>query len=169
MQHRMSGPQGIMLSNEAAQVREFTEGAGFVCAAQPQPLSKEEVIFLLRMVLSEMTELAQTVTPNLEAALEMLHQCVGVDVKPHHEPPAEALPLMAQQYDALVDAWYYMHNAAVKKGVDLSALFQVVHAANMAKKWPDGKFHRREDGKIMKPPTWQEPDIVGEIKRQSGQ
>ena len=37
----------------------------------------------------------------------------------------------------------------------------------MAKRDPvTKKFLKREDGKIIKPVGWQEPDIVGEITRQ---
>ena len=59
-----------------------------------------------------------------------------------------------------------MLNAAAKKGVNLSSVFDVVHDANMAKKWEDGTFHKREDGKILKPETWSPPDVQKEIARQ---
>lgn len=36
----------------------------------------------------------------------------------------------------------------------------LVHKANMDKRWDDGEIHRREDGKILKPPTWEEPDLA---------
>ena len=50
----------------------------------------------------------------------------------------------------------------------MSKIFDVVHAANMAKRDPTtGKFIRREDdGKIIKPAGWQPPDVTAEIKRQ---
>jgi len=70
--------------------------------------------------------------------------------------------------DALVDVYYYMLNAACKKGVNLSSVFGTVHAANMAKRDPEtGKFLKREDGKIVKPRGWQPPDIEAEIRRQT--
>jgi predicted HAD superfamily Cof-like phosphohydrolase len=59
-----------------------------------------------------------------------------------------------------------MLNTYVKKGVDLDKLFHLVHEANMRKRWEDGTFHRRGDGKVMKPQGWTEPDLVSEIKRQ---
>ena len=76
--------------------------------------------------------------------------------------------LIAAQFDALVDAWYYSLNVAARHGVNLSRIFTVVHAANMAKRDPStGKFlHRESDGKIIKPAGWKEPDIEGEITRQ---
>ena len=40
-------------------------------------------------------------------------------------------------------------------------------AANMAKRNPaTGKFEKRADGKIIKPPGWQAPDVEGEMGRQ---
>ena len=64
--------------------------------------------------------------------------------------------------------YYYSLNAAAKKGMNLSAVFGVVHGANMAKRNPaTGKFEKREsDGKIIKPPGWSPPDVEGELKRQ---
>lgn len=75
---------------------------------------------------------------------------------------------IADQADALVDVEYYMLDCACKKGVNMSALFGVVHAANMAKRDPaTGKFIKRDDGKIVKPAGWQPPDIDAEILRQT--
>ncbi len=34
-----------------------------------------------------------------------------------------------------------------------------VHASNMSKLWPDGLVHYREDGKVLKPPTYTPPDL----------
>jgi len=76
--------------------------------------------------------------------------------------------LIAAQNDALVDSWYYSLNMAAKHGVNLSSIFDIVHAANMAKRDPvTGKFkHRESDGKIIKPKGWKSPDVEGEITRQ---
>ncbi len=62
---------------------------------------------------------------------------------------------MRRQADALIDVYYYSLNAAAKKGINLSAIFKIVHAANMAKRDPaTGKFLKRDDGKIIKPAGW---------------
>ena len=75
--------------------------------------------------------------------------------------------MVANQADALVDIRYYSLNAAAKKGVNLSSLFDIVQAANMAKKDPvTGTFLKREDGKIIKPQGWTLPDVAKEISRQ---
>merc|ERR1719336_2468089 len=76
--------------------------------------------------------------------------------------------IISEQGDALDDIWYYSLNAACKKGVNLCSIFDVVHAANMAKIDPaTGKCIKREDGKIMKPAGWKAPDVEAEIRRQA--
>ena len=54
-------------------------------------------------------------------------------------------------------------------GVNPDKLFDIVQEANMSKLWADGKARYREDGKIVKPETWvdPEPKIRAEIDRQS--
>jgi predicted HAD superfamily Cof-like phosphohydrolase len=63
---------------------------------------------------------------------------------------------ITEQSDALVDAIYYICDTAVRHGMNLDPLFDIVHRANM-QKVVDGKVIRREDGKIMKPDCWQDP------------
>jgi predicted HAD superfamily Cof-like phosphohydrolase len=154
--------------SDSEKVKTFTEAStGNPCPSAPQVMSGEEVRFIIRMIQSELCELAQTVTKDHSEAIDMLHDCIGVDTKSGYSPPEDQASLMADQYDAFVDIWYYSLNCACKKGVDLSAIFKVVHEANMAKVFPDGTFHRRCDGKVIKPDGWREPDIRGEIVRQT--
>lgn len=150
-------------------VKEFTEES-MECKLpnKPQLMNKDEVKFIVRMVLSEMLELCATVTPDNQQANQLFEECAKqVDHLRVREPICRTeSEVIAEQYDAFVDAWYYMLNTSAKKGVDLDGIFRVVHEANMAKRFPDGVFHRREDGKVLKPDGWKEPDIVGEINRQ---
>jgi predicted HAD superfamily Cof-like phosphohydrolase len=67
--------------------------------------------------------------------------------------------VLTDQADAMIDIIYYIMNAAAKKGIDLDAVLEEVHAANMRKAGPDGKFQRREDGKILKPEGWVPPNL----------
>ncbi|WP_188187491.1 hypothetical protein [Nonomuraea sp. SYSU D8015] len=53
-----------------------------------------------------------------------------------------------------------VNRAAFVHSFPLDAAIRTVHAANLAKVWPDGKIHKREDGKILKPPTWTPPDLL---------
>ena len=148
-------------------VRQFTIEAGQDVSKVPLAMNKSEVKFLIRMCISELQELALTVTDNVEESCELLQDCLNTIDKSKHETFTKSDELIAAQADAIVDMWYYGLNGFAKKSVDLSAIFQVVHAANMAKKDPKtGKFLHREDGKILKPPGWSPPDIVAEVKRQ---
>lgn len=158
------------MQSDADKVKEFTEGAGFKCPDKPQLMSRSEVEFLVKMVLSEMEEMVDTVTKSREESIEFMRNCIGVDPSPHTTEGKSELELIADQADAAVDSWVYLLNGFCKKGVDLSKIFDIVHQANMAKRDPEtGKFIRREsDGKILKPPGWKAPDILAEIKRQSG-
>lgn len=146
-------------------VKQFTEESNNIqCPTQPQKMNREEVSFLLKMVLSEMTELAQTVTESYDEALELVQSSLNVDPSKHKQFNDD-YEIIADQGDAMVDAWYYMLNSASKKGVDLSKIFNAVHKANMAKKDPTtNKFIRRDDGKILKPLNWQPADIVQVVK-----
>jgi len=156
--------------SDSAHVREFTVGAGQRSPETPEPMTRGEVEFISKMILDEVMELMATVAPPAEAkaALKgMIDASKDIAQTVYTPDDKGRVQLVADQADALVDAYYYSQNAAAKKGVNLSALFHVVHAANMAKRDPaTGKFLKRDDGKIIKPPGWQEPDICAEIERQ---
>ncbi len=64
---------------------------------------------------------------------------------------------IAEQADALLDIIVFALGTFVEMGVDPRELFDVVHFANMAKLWPDGKPRYNTNGKIMKPRTWESP------------
>ena len=150
-------------------VKQFTEEAnGTKCPVVPEKMTKTEVSFLLKMVLSEMTELAQTVTESYAEALQLVKDSVDVDPSSHHNLDDD-VEIIAEQGDAMVDAWYYMLNSAAKKGINLSMIFDEVHGANMRKRDPKtNKFIKREsDGKILKPSGWKSadiPQVVREMK-----
>lgn len=74
----------------------------------------------------------------------------------------------AEQADALVDAIYYICDTAVRHGLNLDRVFDIVHGANM-QKVVDGKVIRRGDGKILKPEGWVDPAplLRAELDRQA--
>jgi len=158
-----------MSQSNAEDVKQFTEGAsGIQCPDKPTKMNKESVQFIIRMVMSELHELACTVTDNRDDSLDLMKGCLGtIDECKNYDYPNE-VTLIGAQADSMVDAWYYMLNTAAKHGMNLSKLFDVVHASNMAKRDPNtGQFIRREsDGKIIKPDGWQPPNIDEEILRQ---
>jgi predicted HAD superfamily Cof-like phosphohydrolase len=152
-------------------VLEFTKGAKQHVAEFPTPMTKDETFFLIRMLLSEIQELALTVTDSVEDSVELMNNAMTSIDKSKWEHLDTDAEKCAAQVDAVVDMWYYSLNAFSKKCVDPSSVFNVVHNANMAKRDPKtNEFNIREsDGKIIKPEGWKSPDIVQEIKRQMKQ
>lgn len=75
---------------------------------------------------------------------------------------------LVDQADAMIDLIYFALGTLVEMGVQPGPLFAIVQRANMAKLDPDGQPLRRADGKIVKPPGWQDPAplLAAEIARQ---
>lgn len=59
----------------------------------------------------------------------------------------------------LADLLYVVYGTAEELRIPLMAVFNEVHASNMAKLWPDGQVHYNEYGKVIKPPTYEPPDL----------
>ena len=152
-----------MSNRDSDKVAQFTREAGFKIPDKPVPLSNEKVEFITKMVISELMELAVTVSDDPVA---FVRSCLKTDLPKKTAAAFTAAELIAEQADALTDINYYIYDTAARHGINLGKVFDIVHAANMAKKWSDGQFHRRDDGKIIKPDGWKEPNIVGEIERQ---
>ncbi len=68
--------------------------------------------------------------------------------------------------DALADIDYVLKGFAITCGIDMAPVVQEVHRSNMTKVWPDGTIRRREDGKIIKPPTYSPAAIDKIIEEQ---
>jgi len=64
--------------------------------------------------------------------------------------------------DGLADLIYVCEGTAVRYGIDLPAIWDAVHSANMTK----ANGPRRADGKIMKGPNFKHPDIAGILMTQ---
>jgi hypothetical protein len=156
-------------NTNAEDVKQFTEeSSGIDCPSKPISINKDNVFYIIRMVMSELDELAATVTSNDEECTNFMKDALNNIDKCHNYQYNGDIELIAAQADSMVDAWYYMLNTAAKHGQNLSKLFDIVHEANMNKRdKKTGKFIRREsDGKIIKPDGWTSPDINKEIAKQ---
>ncbi len=63
--------------------------------------------------------------------------------------------------DALTDLLYVLLGTFVSHGLQevAEALFAEVHRSNMTKRCADGEVRYREDGKVLKPPCYEPPDL----------
>ncbi len=62
--------------------------------------------------------------------------------------------------DALTDILYVTYGAGLAFGIDLDKCFTEVQRSNMTKLGEDGKPLYREDGKIMKGPNFEQPNLT---------
>ena len=61
--------------------------------------------------------------------------------------------------DALGDLDYVVNGAAIAFGIDLPAVTREIHRSNMTKLMPDGTAKLREDGKVLKGPNFELPNL----------
>ena len=61
--------------------------------------------------------------------------------------------------DALADIVYVAYGGALEHGIDLDAVLREVHRSNMSKVRSDGSVLKRADGKVIKPATYNPPDL----------
>jgi predicted HAD superfamily Cof-like phosphohydrolase len=66
---------------------------------------------------------------------------------------------MLEIADALTDILYVVYGAGHAFGIDLDDCFHEVHRSNMTKLGEDGRPMYRDDGKVMKGPNYEEPDL----------
>merc|ERR1719174_1349612 len=126
--------------------------------------------FISKMILDEMLELWATLKESDEskaALTKLVNEAESLPKEVYSDDQQGMINQVAAQADALVDIQYYMLNCAAKKGFNMSSIFGVVHAANMAKRNPDtGRFEKNADGKVIKPPGWKPPNVEEELARQ---
>ena len=156
--------------SDALKVKQFTEESmDMKCPDSPTAMSFDSVKFIIRMIISELDELACTVSGDEKAKDSLMQEAFETRDKCKYKYNASSPDeLIAEQYDALVDSWYYSLNISAKHGANLSKIFDIVHQANLNKRDPETKtfIRRQSDGKVMKPANWQSPNIANEIASQ---
>jgi predicted HAD superfamily Cof-like phosphohydrolase len=159
-----------MHQTPAEAVREFTFESGKPTPEKPEVMKEGEVHFICKMILDEMLELWATLKgpeESKKALIELVGKAEALPKEVYSDDQQGMINQVAAQADALVDIEYYMLNCAAKKGFNMSSIFGVVHAANMAKRNPEtGRFEKNADGKVIKPPGWKPPNVEDELARQ---
>lgn len=157
-------------------VREFHNAFGHKMADKPTVIDEETALNRAVWTGEELVEfLYGTVGGDLDK-FEVLYDSFkqgldkAVDKIRKEKKPVD--DILVAQIDALVDVEYFNQGSFTIAGVEPFNLFKIVQEANMGKLFSDGKPRfREEDGKIIKPPNWEEdfapePRLIKEIERQ---
>lgn len=136
-------------SNWARDVRDFHKACGTVDPTEPTWPSYEKRSLRYHLQFEEGNELSAELLPE---------HCLFVgQFLPHAVESPEHLAALAKE---IVDVIYVAVGTALSCGININAVWEAVHASNMAKVDPTiGTVRRRDDGKILKPEGWQTPDI----------
>ncbi|WP_405101733.1 HAD family hydrolase [Oceanobacillus sp. FSL H7-0719] len=165
------------MNNPYKQVREFHDSFGHEQASKPTIIDEETALNRAIWTGEELVEfLYATVGGDLNQFNDILDEfIVGLRKAAHKtiEKNPDVSDKLVAQMDALTDVMYFNYGSFAIGGVEPQPLFDIVQGANMGKLFPDGKpRYREEDGKIIKPPFWEEnhaPEskLEAEIERQS--
>ena len=111
--------------------------------------SKASFLLARKLIAEEFIELAG-VLANIERQYERY---------PESSDPA-SIDQYAEMLREAVDLVYVIMQLCNTMGLDFDAGWQEIQRANMAKRGPDGKVLKNEDGKVMTPEDWQPPNMV---------
>lgn len=137
------------------QVTEFHKVMGLPILDKPQVPSDERVYLRVRLIAEEFFEF-------LDSAGYELIDTEGYRVRWDELELTGQSVNIVELADALADLDYVIEGMRLEFGIDGAPIAEAVHAANMAK--VNGPV--RADGKRLKPPGWNPPDIEGELRKQ---
>jgi NTP pyrophosphatase (non-canonical NTP hydrolase) len=86
-----------------------------------------------------------------ELIAEEYYEVIDELMKVHPDPAALT--------KELVDLLYVVYGFAVTFGLPIDEVFERVHRSNMSKLGDDGKPIYREDGKVLKGPNYEKPNL----------
>jgi predicted HAD superfamily Cof-like phosphohydrolase len=117
-------------------VKAFMEAFGQAVPARATMPDEETMQLRLKLIAEEVSEFAESVQENdiVNAAKE------------------------------LADILYVVYGAGLAMGINLDQVFHDVHNSNMSKLGADGKPVYREDGKVIKGPNYEKPNLLWVIE-----
>lgn len=122
------------------QVREFHQAFGLPAPAGLQhEIHADQADFRARLIEEECDE-----------AVDELRWFI------EREGPGGSVSRLAKE---LADLAYVVYGAAVTFGIDLDSVIAEVHRSNMTKLGEDGKPIYREDGKVLKGPSYEQANV----------
>lgn len=141
------------------QVSEFHEVANQPILKVPTIPSDDRVRLRLRLITEEVSEI---LCASLSITDEKFNELKGLLNTIIND--SEVSVDMIELADGLADTDYVVEGTRLEFGINGPPIAEEVHRSNMAKFGDGCRF--REDGKILKPPDWTPPDILGELKKQ---
>lgn len=118
--------------NSYQRVREFHLAFGHPVLSEPRIPGKDRVALRIELIEEELKELKDAIEDN--------------DI--------------VEIADALGDLDYVVNGAALEFGINLSEVTSEIHRSNMTKLGRDGRPVYRTDGKVLKGPDYEPPDLV---------
>lgn len=146
----------IMTYQPQQHVRSMMDLFGQTCPTKPTVPDRQTLQLRARLIYEEAKEFIAA------AGCVIENDVVLTDL--------EIEPDLVEMADAIGDILVVTYGAANALGVDAESIFNEVHRSNLTKLWdgPNGpEVRKREDGKVIKPPTYSPADIKGELVRQS--
>ena len=143
----------VMPSNSYERVREFMEAFGHPVYDEPELI--DDTLWeamRLELIREEFCELLDSL--GYEDAANSVR---AVYLNPD-EDYRDKRDLVGAA-DALGDLEYVVNGMALGMGIPLPEVVEEIHRSNMTKLGEDGKPIYREDGKILKGPTYEQPDL----------
>lgn len=132
-------------------VVEFHQAFGHPVETEPTTPDIADRAMRVKLIAEELLELA-------DASGVMLNIQHG---RIHVEPKALDICDLVEVADALGDIRYLVDGANLVYGIPGDQVLREIHRSNMTKLGADGKPVYREDGKIMKGPNYERPNIDG--------
>jgi len=146
------------------QVEAFCHAAGHPVREVPQTPPEDEIRLRTGLVVEEFFEFLQALYPQFEEDANKKAVLFRVSEALKYMQPQPDLVAVA---DAMADLDYVVEGTRLAFGINGAPIAEEVQRSNMEKFGP-GSW-KREDGKQMKPPDWQAPDIEGELRKQGWQ
>lgn len=112
------------------------------------PMYPNEKEFHFKLIREEMDEVAKAYMELLKELTDLEYVLVGATAKGIYEYPE----------DIVNNLYAFEHLYQAIPAAILNEAFVRVHKSNMSK-LKDGKLEKREDGKILKGPNYQPPDL----------
>lgn len=139
---------------------EFFSIANHEARRYPSVPDTEVVRLHLRLMFEEFFELLRACLDPQAATVEIAENARRIVTELIGEVDSRGVNLV-EFVDGCIDSAYTIEGALLGFGVDSQRVWDLVHAANMAKR--GGPF---VNGKLKRPDGWNPPDVAGELERQ---